>query len=100
MLFNNAGANVPGEYADKIDTEKVETRISKEGNIVEYKLEEEGVTILSGEGAKVSVKDFLKGCKARVDVILDPQPGARSWRLRARPNVARPAPLQRLNFPA
>jgi len=54
----------------KVDTSAVETRVSKEGNIVEYKLEDSAGTDLGEfEGG---VKGWLKGAKSRVDVILDP----------------------------
>ena len=62
-----------------VDTENVETRPNKDGTIIEYKLDEQGMVELSGESAAISVEAFLEGCKARVDVILDPHCEGGCW---------------------
>ncbi|GMI11083.1 hypothetical protein TrVE_jg3330 [Triparma verrucosa] len=66
-----------GYYVNKVECE---TRVQNgDGNIIEFRLEKEGSLALSGDDATMSVKAFLKGCKSRVDVILDPHSDGGEW---------------------
>jgi len=58
-----------------IDKKTCETRVAPaSSNIIEYRFCPEGESgiSLSGDGAEMSVLDFLSRCDQRVDVILDP----------------------------
>ncbi|GMH57158.1 hypothetical protein TrLO_g9581 [Triparma laevis f. longispina] len=69
--------DLAGFYVNKIECE---TRVQNgDGNIIEFKLEQEGSVELTGDDAKMSVKSFLKGCTSRVDVILDPHNDGGEW---------------------
>lgn len=56
-----------------VNHDTVQTRLSKGGTIVEFRLDDECRVELS------SLKDFFSGCLGSVDVILDPQVSSGSW---------------------
>lgn len=63
-------ANICG-YTVRYD--KVQTRLDRSDSVHEFQLDHEDGIPLTGQNAKMTVKEFLHGCEASVDVILDPQ---------------------------
>ena len=56
-----------------VDHEKVETKLSKGGTIVEFRLSDDCRAQLT------SLKEFFHGCLGSVDMILDPQVSPGNW---------------------
>ena len=62
-----------------VDHNTVETRLSQDGDILEFCLGSAKSAFLSGEDASMSAKEFLCCCNGAVDVIIDPQKSTGDW---------------------
>lgn len=57
----------------------VDTRVSRDDKLVEFRLDTDGGFPLTGSCAKMSTKEFFQKCNGCLDVILDPQCAPGDW---------------------
>lgn len=62
-----------------INHDNVETRLTKNKTVYEFRLDQKDAIKLTGISAEMQLQDFFHGCKGAVDVILAPQCSSGGW---------------------
>ena len=63
----------------QVDYDEAERRLSQDGSVQQFCLDENIANILVGGNAEMSLKEFFSGCDGAVNVIFDPQCEPDGW---------------------